>query len=65
MWFYNNVVQGAHRFAVDIEPMRSTDRVDSLVIAWNQLLGPTMGFVTGAGRTHVTRVTVGANTMRW
>jgi hypothetical protein len=63
--FYNNVVRYAHRWSVDIEPMRSTDWVDGVVIGYNRLLDPTMGFISGATSARVKNVTVGNNYQSW
>jgi polygalacturonase len=63
--FYNNVMRFTHRFSVDIEPMRSTDWVDGVVIAYNQLLSPTMGFIANNSGPRVKNVTIGANTQSW
>lgn len=65
VWFYNNIVKSAHRYSVDIEPVRSTDWVDGVVIAYNQLLGPTMGFVVNHTGPHVKNVTIAANVQSW
>jgi hypothetical protein len=63
--FYNNVVRYAHRWSVDIEPMRSTDWVDGVVIGFNQLLDPNMGFISGADHAGVKNVTIGNNYQSW